>query len=612
MKIKFLCLVLCLFTVLSCGCGKNGGDTTDEATDPVTVTESLTDAETEPEKEDTRISAVFSVKGGVYDKAQTLELSLPENAPDGAYIAYTDDCSEPDGKSKKYETPVTVCDGETSVIRAACFSADGGYLGYIKTATYINAKADRFSTYVVSIVTEKSNLYGKTGIIDNPHNSGKEWERPCHVEIITPSGERVVSQDAGLRIFGGSSRGLPQKSFRLIARKDGYYDEMKYNGKGSFEYPFFESRRIVAGEGAGQTLGKYDRLVLRNGGNDSIQATAADPEKMTLTRDAAANYFMAETAPEVAYQLSAFAVVYLNGEYYGILDMKEDVNDDYMKNVYGLDKKSVTVIKSELDTGRHCDKHDNGGQCRFDDVWFYYEVDEGEDSELDEYLAMCRAAREALSGDKAAMEAGYKALSEKLDVDNFMKYCAVSLYTCNTDWPHNNVRVWRYTGEKIAGNVYSDGKWRFTARDMDFTFGRYECLVLPEIYTQADTDTIKFTLGNFYHGAYDPVDNYPDSLYVQSMLALCLHNDGFRENFLKFCESLCSEQSEKSLETIMDSLSGQIRGEIKYHTERWKGTISRSYSLNVWKKNVKDMKKWAQERPAAFSSMLGQINTYFR
>jgi hypothetical protein len=108
------------------------------------------------------------------------------------------------------------------------------------------------------------------------------------------------------------------------------------------------------------------------------------------------------------------------------------------------------------------------------------------------------------------------------------------------------------------------------------------------------------------------VDNYPDSLYVQSMLALCLHNDEFRENFLKFCESLCSEQSEKALETIMDSLSGQIRGEIKYHTERWKGTISRSYSLNVWKKNVKDMKKWAQERPAAFSSMLGQINTYFR
>jgi hypothetical protein len=100
-------------------------------------------------------------------------------------------------------------------------------------------------------------------------------------------------------------------------------------------------------------LQRYDRFILRNGGNDSIQATAADPDMMTLTRDAVSNAFVAEFAPEVTYQTSRFAVVYLNGEYYGILDMKEDINDDYMLNVYGLDKDKITVIKSELDTTRH-------------------------------------------------------------------------------------------------------------------------------------------------------------------------------------------------------------------------------------------------------------------
>ena len=263
MRIRILCLVLSLLAVLSCGCGSNGKETADETADPA-ATESQTAPETVPEETDTRLSVGFSVKGGVYDGAQTLELSLPENVPDGAYITYTDDCSEPDGKSKKYVSPLTVCDGKNSVIRAACFSREGEYLGYIRTATYVNAKADRFSTYIVSIVTEKTNLYGKTGIIDNPRATGKEWERPCHVEIMTANGVRVVSQDAGLRIFGGSSRGLPQKSSRLIARKDGYFDEMKYNGKGSFEYPFFDGRKIVAGADAGKPLGKYDRLVLRN------------------------------------------------------------------------------------------------------------------------------------------------------------------------------------------------------------------------------------------------------------------------------------------------------------------------------------------------------------
>ena len=585
-----------------------GTDATASETDNAAEPETTAAETAEPEKKDERLAPVFSLKGGFYDGEQTLSLSLPEGAPEGAYITYTTDCSEPKKTSEKYEKEITVLKNDASIIRAACFGADGKYLGYIRTATYVKAQSGRYDIPVVSLVTSEDNLYGKKGIIDHPTNSGKEWERPCHVEIFKADGERVISQDAGLRIFGGSSRTLPQKSFRVIARRDGYYDAMKYNGNGSFDYPLFDGRKAPDGE----VLARYDRFILRNGGNDSIQATAADPDMMTLTRDAAANAFAAKYAPELTYQSSRFAVVYLNGEYYGILDMKEDINDDYMQNVYGLDKTHITVIKSELDTTRHCDKHENGGQCRFDDVWFYYEVDEGEDSELDEYLKMCRAAREALGGDKAALDKAYKALSEQLDTESFMKYCAICLYVCNTDWPHNNVRVWRYTGEPSEGNAYSDGKWRFSTRDMDFAFGRYQCLVLPEIYTQADTDTIKFTLGNFFGGAYDPKENYPDSLYVQSLLALCLHNDKFREDFISFCKTLCSDEAVVELKSIMSGYAAQIKDELPYHLERWKGTYSRDYTAKIWKRNTRTMEKWAEKRPANFLKFSQQINQYFK
>ena len=257
-----------------------------------TVTETEAESETEEEKkEDPRLSPVFSVKGGVYSEPQSLALSLPENAPEGAYITYTLDCTEPTGKSQKYKDEITILQGDTTVVRAACFDNSGKYIGYIKTATYIKAKAGRFRTLVVSLVTEDKNLHGKKGIIDNPTKSGKEWERPCHVEIYKADGERVISQDAGLCIFGGSSRGLPQKSFRVIARRDGYYDEMKYNGNGSFDYPLFDNRTTLSGE----LLQRYDRFILRNGGNDSLQAVAADPDMMTLTRDATA-----DRAPDLA------------------------------------------------------------------------------------------------------------------------------------------------------------------------------------------------------------------------------------------------------------------------------------------------------------------------
>ena len=610
-KIKsFIAALLSAAALFAVGCENTESPATEpESSVFETETEVETDTETtELEKEDTRLSPVFSVKGGVYEAEQSLVLSLPENAPAGAYITYTEDCSEPTKKSNKYEKEIAVLKGDTSVIRAACFDKDGNYLGYIKTATYIKADKNRFSTYVVSLVTEQKNLTGKKGIIDHPTNSGKDWERPCHVEIMLPDGERIISQDAGLRIFGGSSRGLPQKSFRVIARRDGYYDEMKYNGNGSFDYPLFDGRKDLSGK----LLKRYDRFILRNGGNDSLQATAADPDMMTLTRDAVSNAFFAAYAPEVANQTSRFAAVYLNGEYYGILDMKEDINDDYMCNVYGLDKTKVTVIKSELDTTRHCDIHENGAECRFDDVWFYYEVDKGEESELDGYLKMCKEARAALGGDKKTLDEAYEKLSKQLDTNDFMKYCATMLYICNTDWPHNNIRLWRYTGEQIDGNKYSDGKWRFSTRDTDFAFGRYQCLVLPEIYTLADTDNIKFTLSNFYNGAYEMKENYPDSLYVQSLLALCLHNDSFREDFISYCKTLCSDEAVSTLKSIMSGYASQIKGELQYHLDRWRGTYDNGYTVKIWKRNEKDMEKWAEKRPKYFLSYLDQINEFFK
>ena len=125
-------------------------------------------------------------------------------------------------------------------------------------------------------------------------------------------------------------------------------------------------------------------------------------------------------------------------------------------------------------------------------------------------------------------------------------------------------------------------------------------------------DTIKFTLGNFYNGAYEMKENYPDSLYVQSLLALCLHNDEFRAGFIEYCKTLCSNEAVTALKSIMSGYANQIRDEIPYHIERWQGTINRDYTAKIWKRNTKSMEKWAGKRPANFLSYLEQINEYFK
>ncbi|MBR5445304.1 MAG: CotH kinase family protein [Clostridia bacterium] len=597
MKPLKLLLCLLLLAMHLAGCRSevipDAGTDTETAAETSAVTAEEIPAPTEP------VYPVFTYPGGLYAEDEPLYLEITPSAPlpEGYRIFFTTNGQEPTKRHDEYSYTFELLTKNTAItVRAACFDPEGNRIGPIVTETYIRNREERFTgKTIVCVTATESDLNGSKGIFANPTMSGKEWERPAHIEIIDTTGERIVSQDGGLRVFGGSSRVLPQKSLRLIARKDGYFDAAKYNGKGSFAVPLFTGRLIEDGANAGTLLEKYDRFVLRNGGNDAVQSTAADPLQMTMLRDNAANNFAAAVAPDLTLQHSRMAVVFLNGEYYGILDMKEDVNDNYIRNVYGLPgDENITVIKSELDTTRHCTKHASGGECRFCDVWFFYEVDDGAPEELDVLLTLLR--------DVQSGKADYSDVTAAFDIENLIQYYALNLYLSNTDWPHNNVRLWRYTGEAMDSISVTDGKWRFSLRDMDFTMGRYDCLVLPEIDTSADVDTFRRCLGNYWDEDYD--DLYPDSLLLQSLLDCCLQDAGFRTAFTEYCRTLASDTSRDLLLRQIDTAAAEIRSEIPYHLERWAGTYDGGYDTANWEAQVENMKQYVMDRPAIFLAQL--------
>ncbi|MBR4961907.1 MAG: CotH kinase family protein [Clostridia bacterium] len=595
MKIRTALTCLMLASLLLTGCQKTENTPTVPAETAAEETASAIPAPTEP------VYPVFTCPGGLYaeDAEITLELTPSEPLPEGYKIYFTSNGQEPTKRHDEYSYSFPLLTKGTSItIRAACFDPEGNAVGPIVTQTYIRNRDNRFTgKTLVAVTANDKDLNGSKGIFANPTMSGKDWERPAHIEIFDADGKWMVSQNGGVRVFGGSSRTLPQKSLRLVARKDGYYDASKYNGRGSFDVPLFSGRLIEDGTESGTLLEKYDRFVLRNGGNDSLQATAADPLQMTLLRDNAANTFAAAVAPALTVQHSQMAAVFLNGEYYGILDMKEDVNDNYIRNVYGLpDKDNITVIKSELDTTRHCTKHTSGGECRFCNVWFFYEVDDGAESELDVLTELLEKAA------GTAPETAFQYIAAAFDMDSLIQYYALNLYLSNTDWPHNNVRLWRYTGEPIEGITVTDGLWRFSLRDMDFTMGRYDCLVLPEIDTSADVDTFRRCLGNYWDEDYD--DLYPDSLLLQSLLDCCLQNDTFRTRFTEYCRTLASDANRDLLLSMIDTAAAGIRSEIPYHLERWAGTFDGGYTAENWEIQVENMKTFVKERPAYFLAQL--------
>lgn len=577
---KLLLLLLCVVIFTSC-------DKEETIIEPeTTVTELITVY--------SHIAPAFSHDGGIYLTAITVSLELTGTIS-GCDIKYTLNGNEPNAQSDSYSSPLELLTNSDSVVvRAACFDEAGTILGTIITNTYIKADADRFTTDIICITSDSKNLYGSKGIITNPTMSGKDWERPAHIEYFDTDSNTLIKTDAGLRIFGGSSRVLEQKSFRIIARKSDYFDadEIKYSGTGSFRYQLFASR----------TIDKFDKLVLRNGGNDSMQAVAADPLYMNLLRDSVSNIFVARVSDNLCYQDSKFVTVFLNGEYYGILDMKEYIDDKYIQNLYGYDEEDIVIIKSELDTARKCSEHLHGGECRFCNVWFYYDVDEDNADDVEELIAICKTAIEA---DDSTYDEVYTNITENyIDIANFIEYTAINLFVCNTDWPHNNIRIWRYDG----------GKFNFATRDMDFAFGRYECYVLPEIYTMADTDTFMRMLGNYISGSYEydiSSGRYPDSLYLQGLLDFLLGNEDFRSQFYDYCVYLASDECIQILKNTINEQTASIESEIDYHIEKWASTINSGYDKANWNEQVDSMLDWADQRSQYFIEQLDSIMQYY-
>ena len=85
----------------------------------------------------------------------------------------------------------------------------------------------KYDIPVISLVTDPDNFFDhNSGIYvpgihyddsdywwsGNYFQKGLLWERPVHIEYFDQSGYSQFTQDAGIRIHGGRTRGLAQKT----------------------------------------------------------------------------------------------------------------------------------------------------------------------------------------------------------------------------------------------------------------------------------------------------------------------------------------------------------------------------------------------------------------
>lgn len=390
-----------------------------------------------------------------------LELSDAGGYP----IYYTLDGSIPGFESGFYEDPIvfTATDEvQSCVLRSRSYDESTGEWGDLFTRTYFYADSmetlkERFSTYIVCLTSDPYNLYdyeygimveGKirdeyvnspeyiSGKLTQPANftqQGRDWERDAFVEILSPDGERLIAQDAGMRIFGHASRQYYYKSFKLYARKA--------YGNDTFAYPFFADNT----HGADQKVqDAYQRLVVRAHGFD---------KSVTLFREELFQTLCSQIEG-IDSKSVAPASVWLNGGYYNFEWLQEVYDDTYMEENYGLMQKGDYYQKVALRANKFPDDPDE----KAEDI-----------RGKEDYQKVAEYAEKNLTDNETFAE-----LEQLVDIDNMIQYFAIETYIANWDWPLNNIKLYRYYSQNnVYGTGRQDGRWRYLYYDMEAGFNIY-------------------------------------------------------------------------------------------------------------------------------------------
>ncbi len=398
----------------------------------------------------------FSKSAGVYDQAFALTLK----AKSGYRIYYTTDGGDPKVTGKLYTGAIqlkdssamawgpTIKEGNKYIGAPASSTLPGGYVikayatnGIETTSVYTNTyfiipELCDYGVTVMSISMPVNEIFGNDGFYDNymiiPGNITSGRRRGTAImEVFDTEGSRVGNSTVELAVSGNGSSGLPMKSLRIY-----YKGALNEDGgrEGNLDYDLFEGR---AKDQHGQAITTFDRLLLRNSGNDYGNS---------FIRDAYMQRVCAET--NVDYMESASTLVFLNGEFWGVYNIRERYSPEYVESHYGVDKENVAVIESD-----YSQVHTNHMAD--------YVVSSGIEGDADSFNEMTAYMR---SHDLSDPEA-YAYVCSQMDIDSFIDMWVVRLFFNARDWPENNMKVWRNRNPDDPSGF--DTKWHFTLLDMD-------------------------------------------------------------------------------------------------------------------------------------------------
>lgn len=353
---------------------------------------------------------IFSHTGAICSSPFTLTVSTPEETDKDVALCITYDGTEPTLAHKVEGSSAEISIDRTTVVRARLISPTSSNPLSV-THSYIFESTE---LPVVSITTNPEYLWSDSiGILHGEKgqdpNWAYDWRRPINIEFFLPDGNGNYStsfnQLGETRLKGSSTRGLPQKSMVVYANKR------------------FGTKRMDC---TGVWPDKIDvtdvkSLELKSGGADFDRAHMRDP---------LANLIVGRNNPDVDWQAYRPAIVYFNGEFRGIFEVRERTNEDFIEANYdGLE--DIDLIEN------------------------WREVKAGS---MDNLMTLYNKL--------ITPGVTFEEIDSLVDFDNILPQYAINIFGSNYDsGGGNNTVMWRRLDE--------GAKWRLVVKDLDFWGGTY-------------------------------------------------------------------------------------------------------------------------------------------
>lgn len=228
---------------------------------------------------------------------------------------------------------------------------------------------------------------------------------------------------------------------------------------------------------------------------------------------------------------------YLNGQYWGLYNIREKINKDYLASLHEVAEEDLILLEND------------GEVIKGNDV---------------SYMAMI----DFMAQNDLSIPQNFQQVAEQIEVPNFIQYQIANIFIDNKDWPGNNQKYWKT----------ANGKWRWILFDTDFGFKDFS------------HNTLAFALET-------DGPSWPNPPYSTFILRKLLEHQNFKHQFINtFADEMNSRLLPEQMLQAIEKNSQRIESEMPQQIARWKGNPFGNIALEDWYFRIEEMKTFAKER----------------